>query len=251
MTTSFDRGTSHAVRARRAAPKWAALLGMALSFPLVSAQASAARAAVHVTAATVYPSVPPPEAVPEDRPVAPGPKYYWVPGYWNWTGSDWQWVSGYWTPTRAGYVYVAPRVVSENGRWVYYRAYYKGPKGHREYGYIVQPRAEWRGRPRVDPVAFRAQHGQARQIAVDRAAAQHHLAEHREAERIAAARKAAEHHALEHREAERIEAKHRAAVDREAERKEAARIAAERRAASLHEAQHRASEHRGVQSSTK
>ena len=246
MTISFERGASRVARPRTAAPKWAALLGIALAFPLTSTTASAERAhaSVRVTAATVYPSVPPPEPVPEDRPVAPGPKYYWVPGHWNWTGSEWAWVSGYWTPTRAGYVYVAPRFVSENGRWVYYRAYYKGPKGHREYGYVVAPRAEWRGRPRVDPLTWRAEHRETRQIAAERLAAQHHAAEHRATERIAAAQKAAEHRAMEHREAERIAAQQHAAVNREAERKEAARIAAERRAASVREAQYRAQEKR-------
>jgi len=250
MTTSFDRGTSHLTRAGKAAPKWAALLGIALAFPLaLSSRASAAtaRASVRVTTATVYPSVPPPEPVPEDRPVTPGPKYYWVPGHWNWSGTDWRWTSGYWTPARAGYVYVAPRFVSENGRWVYYRAYYRGPKGQREYGYVVTPRAEWRARPKVDPLKWRAEHREVRQIAVERASAQHHVTEHREAERIASAEKAAEHHAMEHREAERIAAKQHAAVNREAERKEAARIVAERRNASLHAAEHRAAEHRRVQ----
>jgi len=249
MTTVLDRGASHLTQVRKAAPKWAALLGIALAFPLIGAQASAAttHASGRVTAATVYPSYPPPEAVPEDRPVTPGPKYYWVPGYWNWSGSEWQWVSGYWTPTRAGYVYVAPRFVSENGRWAYYRGYYRGPKGHREYGYIVTPRAEWRARPKVNPLTWRAEHREVRQIAVQREAAQHHVAEHREAERIAAARTAAEHRAMEHREAERISAKQHAAVNREAERKEAARIAAARRAANVHEAEHRNAERRGVQ----
>jgi hypothetical protein len=241
-------------RARSPATRCASLLALALALPLVAppAHAATARAAVGVHA-TVYPAAPPPEVVPEDRPVAPGQAYYYVPGHWNWTGNDWAWVSGYWVPQRAGYVYVAPRYVWEGDRWVYYRAYWQAPRGHREYAYNgrVAIRPEWRAQPRVDPRAWRAEHREMRQVAVERQAAEHHAAEHREAERIAAERRAAEHHALEHREAEHIAAKGRATANREAERREAEHIAAERRNAAAHQAAHREAEQRGVQNARK
>jgi hypothetical protein len=45
---------------------------------------------------------PDPTAVPaplvEAIPVAPGPGYDWVPGYWNWDGTTWVWVYGGWRP---------------------------------------------------------------------------------------------------------------------------------------------------------
>src|SRR5215472_2962379 len=42
--------------------------------------------------ATVVEQSPPPPQV-EVMPVAPGPNYYWVPGYWTWNGT-WVWVGG-------------------------------------------------------------------------------------------------------------------------------------------------------------
>src|SRR5689334_2247901 len=88
----------HSVAARlrsgaRRAPRWVALMSLALAMPLVAApvQAEKAHAAV-VATATAYPSVPPPEPVPEERPAIPARGYYWVAGYWNWNGRDWQWV---------------------------------------------------------------------------------------------------------------------------------------------------------------
>ena len=39
----------------------------------------------------------PPPAQVEVVPVAPGPDYYWVPGYWYWGGPGWIWVGGRWT----------------------------------------------------------------------------------------------------------------------------------------------------------
>jgi len=43
-----------------------------------------------------YPTVPPPAPIAEYRPPPPGYGYYWVDGYWDWTGYDWVWVTGYW-----------------------------------------------------------------------------------------------------------------------------------------------------------
>ena len=67
----------------------------------------------------------PPPPQPEVITVAPGPGYYWVPGYWGWRGGTWiwiggawvarpwhgaVWVGGHWVPHRHGYVWVG-------GRW--------------------------------------------------------------------------------------------------------------------------------------
>src|SRR5690242_1630686 len=39
----------------------------------------------------------PPPAQVEVVPVAPGPDYYWVPGYWYWRANGWVWWGGRWT----------------------------------------------------------------------------------------------------------------------------------------------------------
>jgi WXXGXW repeat (2 copies) len=114
---------------------------------------------------TVYPSAPPPDPVPESPPPAPGPGYIWANGNWDWTGSEWSWNSGYWAPEQPGYVYIGPRFEFVEGRPVYYRSYWRGPGGRREYGYGGRgaPPAAWRARPASDPVAWRGEpaHNQA------------------------------------------------------------------------------------------
>jgi hypothetical protein len=40
----------------------------------------------------------PPAVQTEVVPVAPGPEYYWVPGYWGWSGRAYVWVGGRWAP---------------------------------------------------------------------------------------------------------------------------------------------------------
>lgn len=39
----------------------------------------------------------PPPVPAEFVPVAPGPDYYWVPGYWYWSSPGWIWMGGRWT----------------------------------------------------------------------------------------------------------------------------------------------------------
>ena len=90
--------------------------------------------------ATIYPTSPIPDPIPEYQPPAPGYGYYWVGGYWDWTGYDWDWQSGYWSPQRAGYLYFGPRFVWEGDRMVYYRGYWQGPGGYREYRLHGRPR---------------------------------------------------------------------------------------------------------------
>lgn len=54
----------------------------------------------------------PPPAQVETIPVAPGPGYYWTPGYWSWRGGAWVWVGGAWV------VRPAPGAVWVPGHWV-------------------------------------------------------------------------------------------------------------------------------------
>jgi hypothetical protein len=107
--------------------------------------------------------MPPPDPIPEIRPPAPAWGYAWVDGYWDWSGVDWTWNGGYWMPQREGVVYVAPRFVFVDGRPVYYRSYWAGPGGRREYGYGYRgaPPAAWRARPSATPAAWRAEHNAA------------------------------------------------------------------------------------------
>ena len=105
---------------------------------------------------TIYPTSPIPDPIPEYQPPAPGYGYYWVGGYWDWTGYDWDWQSGYWAPQRAGYLYFGPRFVWEGDRMVYYRGYWQGPGGYREYGYMGgRGPAAWRARPQYEPRVWR------------------------------------------------------------------------------------------------
>jgi len=110
--------------------------------------------------ATVYPTTFAPEPIPEYRPAAPGYGYTWVDGYWDWSGYDWSWSSGYWVPERVGYAYIAPRYVYVDGRPVYYRGYWQGNNGYREYGYggyRGAPPSAWRGTPQTQPHVWRSQ----------------------------------------------------------------------------------------------
>ena len=70
---------------------------------------------------------PPPPPRVYARPVAPGPGFVWVDGYWFAQGHHWRLHQGYWT--RAPYegaVWVNPRY--EGGRW--FDGYWEGDRGH-------------------------------------------------------------------------------------------------------------------------
>jgi hypothetical protein len=119
--------------------------------------------AVVVSEGTVYPTVPPPDPIPEYRPVAPGYNYAWVNGYWDWTGYDWSWYSGYWVPQAEFAFYVGPRFVFVDGRPTYYRGYWRGEGGRRTYGYGYRgspPPVAYQARPQAQPNAWRAQHNE-------------------------------------------------------------------------------------------
>ena len=60
---------------------------------------------------------PPPPRVIRVRPLAPGPGYVWLDGYWYVQGHHYRWHDGYWTrPPYAGAIWVAPR---HDGRMFY------------------------------------------------------------------------------------------------------------------------------------
>ena len=69
---------------------------------------------------------PPPGVRAEVAITAPGPGYYWVPGYWDWVGADWAWVSGTWVrPPHAHAVWVAPTYHHNRGHWNYVHGHWR------------------------------------------------------------------------------------------------------------------------------
>jgi hypothetical protein len=65
---------------------------------------------------------PPPPVYSYYRPVAPGPNYYWVGGYWYPSGPRYAWRAGYWARRPyAGAYWVGPRY--SRGR--YYGGYWR------------------------------------------------------------------------------------------------------------------------------
>ncbi|MCE5326084.1 MAG: YXWGXW repeat-containing protein [Planctomycetaceae bacterium] len=68
---------------------------------------------------------PPPVPLAESIPTVPDDDYVWIPGYWDWTGSDYQWVRGQWMlPPGTARVWVPPRYDLRAGRYFYYRGYW-------------------------------------------------------------------------------------------------------------------------------
>lgn len=69
--------------------------------------------------ATVVQQSPPAPQV-EVVPVAPGPDYYWVPGYWTWRGHVWVWMRGYWAfRPYHGAVWIGGTWVRHGHGWVW------------------------------------------------------------------------------------------------------------------------------------
>jgi WXXGXW repeat (2 copies) len=62
------------------------------------------------------PAAPPPPRQ-EFVGVAPAPGYFWISGYWTWTGGRHEWLSGRWQAPRDGYRWVPHHWVSARGTW--------------------------------------------------------------------------------------------------------------------------------------
>ena len=72
------------------------------------------------TCAEVIVDVRPPALRHEVRPVRPGARYVWVPGYYRWDGHAHVWEAGRWeVPPRPGVRWVAHRWERRHGRWVF------------------------------------------------------------------------------------------------------------------------------------
>jgi hypothetical protein len=73
---------------------------------------------------------PPPPRVIHIRPVAPGPDYIWIEGYWYPAGHKYKWHNGYWTRLPyPGARWVPPRY---DGRQ-FFEGYWEGDRGRREH----------------------------------------------------------------------------------------------------------------------
>jgi len=70
---------------------------------------------------------PPPPMPPETVPPQPQPDAYWVPGHYNWDGSQYVWVAGYWTiPPQQYHQYIpAHWDYRPDGAYVYVRGYWR------------------------------------------------------------------------------------------------------------------------------
>ena len=69
---------------------------------------------------------PPPGVRAEVSIGAPGPGYYWIPGYWDWVGGDWTWVPGLWArPPHTRAAWVAPHYYRHRGHWTYQRGHWR------------------------------------------------------------------------------------------------------------------------------
>jgi len=94
----------------------AGFLGLATLGGVVT-MAPPAEAGVHVG---IYVPVAPPPPRREYRPVAPGPRAVWVPGYWRWTGHGHVWVGGVWrVPPRRYHEWVPGHWRHAPGGWVW------------------------------------------------------------------------------------------------------------------------------------
>jgi len=70
---------------------------------------------------------PPPPRVIRVTPVAPGPGFFWVAGYWYPVGNHYKWHDGYWTrPPYPGAVWVVPHHDGER----FFEGYWEGERGH-------------------------------------------------------------------------------------------------------------------------
>jgi hypothetical protein len=73
----------------------------------------------------VVDSEPPPPQV-EYIGVSPGPGFFWIGGYYHWTGVRWAWYRGHYErPPHPGARWFGPRYEFRGGRRVYIRGYWR------------------------------------------------------------------------------------------------------------------------------
>jgi len=73
---------------------------------------------------------PPPPRVLRVRPIAPGPDFVWVDGYWYPVGNHYRWHAGYWTRAPyAGARWVVPHHDGER----FFAGYWDGDRGRFEH----------------------------------------------------------------------------------------------------------------------
>jgi hypothetical protein len=88
------------------------------------------RAAAQVSVGIEIGAPPPPRVVV--RPVAPGPEFVWIEGYWYPVGPHYRWHPGYWTrPPYSGARWILP--YHDGHR--YYAGYWDGPHGRFEHNH--------------------------------------------------------------------------------------------------------------------
>src|SRR5579863_1851996 len=73
---------------------------------------------------------PPPPRVIRVQPVAPGPDFIWVQGYWYPVGNHYKWHAGYWTqPPYEGARWIAPHHDGQQ----FFEGYWDGGRGRFEH----------------------------------------------------------------------------------------------------------------------
>ena len=100
-------------------------LGLASAFLLAGSYAASAQVNIGIQI-----GAPPPPRVVVEQPVAPGPEFVWIEGYWYPVGHKYKWHEGYWTrPPYAGARWVSPR---HDGR-MFFAGYWEGERGRIEH----------------------------------------------------------------------------------------------------------------------
>jgi hypothetical protein len=68
----------------------------------------------------------PPPPITEYVGVSPGPGYFWIGGYYHWSGARWVWYRGHYElPPHPGARWFGPRYEFRGGRRVYIRGYWR------------------------------------------------------------------------------------------------------------------------------
>jgi WXXGXW repeat (2 copies) len=81
---------------------------------------------VQPPAVVVEAPMPPPPPLVEVIPVAPGAGYFWINGYWRWTGREHQWEPGHWELHRERSYWVPHRWDRDDrGHWRLHEGYWR------------------------------------------------------------------------------------------------------------------------------